>query len=261
MGLIITGHPRSGTTMLQELCARHPEIALTNEFRAYDKWWHDDLGRSWHIIAHWHAVGGEWSFHGWGETRMARHFRNLRLTARYLAGWHRRRGIIDSTRRVDETLHALFPGVRIVGDKWPGYMGVLPAAIRRSDCKPVVIYRDCRDVVASFLKKVHGSWSGRAWIGDLDTAAAIARSWVEHMQLMEAHATELHVMRYEELVYSPQEMLVRFADFLGVDCAGFPADIIHDISVGRYRETLTAEQLQSVQAVAGETLHRYGYPP
>jgi hypothetical protein len=31
MALIISGHPRSGTTLLQQLCDDHPALGVTNE--------------------------------------------------------------------------------------------------------------------------------------------------------------------------------------------------------------------------------------
>lgn len=35
MALLLTGHPRSVTQLLQRICDRHPDVELTNEFGCF----------------------------------------------------------------------------------------------------------------------------------------------------------------------------------------------------------------------------------
>jgi hypothetical protein len=82
---------------------------------------------------------------------------------------------------------------------------------------------------------------------------------VRAIEAMERNADRCHIIRYEELMANPREVLDALAGYLGVAPGGFDASIIRPTSVGKHREGLTAEELEQVMAVAGPTLERLGY--
>jgi hypothetical protein len=149
--------------------------------------------------------------------------------------------------------------VRIVGDKLPQYILRMHQFVEEPELLHLVIYRDCRDVTSSYLRKVRGDWRNRAWTRTADTAEKIARKWVRLIETMERNTDRLFILRYESLVTNPQLELERLAEWLGVDPSGFDATMVFGSSIGNYRRGLTPQELDDVMRVAGPTLERLGY--
>lgn len=258
MALIIGGHPRSGTTLLQQLCSGHPEMAVTYEhgsflalgmpFPVYRRQMLQRLWRTKHtsvLVA--------------DESSLPARLDSLRFGWRFI----RKIGICRGRRvelpDVEAVLLQLYPRARIVGDKNPRYVFILDRLARVEGLSRVIIYRDCRDVVISTLQRVRGDWRQRPWTRRFNTVEKVALSWVEAIASMERNRDRVHLIRYEDLVARPEEELGRLAAWLGVDPAGFSAQVIHRDRVGRHKAVLSSADLAVITRIAGPAMARLGY--
>jgi hypothetical protein len=212
--LLIGGHIRSGTTLLWELCNGHPDIALVLEFgclfaigASYTEHRSQILKKYWSKTVHGSGLSPLWH--------------NTSFVARYLLEMRKHRKGRIGLGDVESALRSVFPGVRIVGDKTPAYASSLDRFSTESGLTRIIIYRDCRDVASSVLKRVRTSWKGRPWVEGVDTAEKIATRWL--------------------------------------DPAGFPEGLTHPTSIGKYKTGLTKDELETVMEVAGPTMDRLGY--
>jgi hypothetical protein len=157
--------------------------------------------------------------------------------------------------------HEAAPGALVVGDKMPPYIFMMDRLVLLPGLRRVVIYRDCRDVTSSFLRMARTRWRLRLWVRELNTAERIALRWVRAIEIMERHVEHLFAIRYEDLVGNPGSELQRLAEWLRVESSGFDAKLVSESSVGKYRQGLTAQELDDVLRVAGPTLERLKYSP
>jgi hypothetical protein len=266
--LLIGGRPRSGTTLLRDLCDVHPDITLTHEFgtflalnEPYDVY-RDKILRRWRAqrILHCRIRRSRRS-----KRRLWRWAISLRghaFAIRYLGKIRRYRpGCIDLSA-VEATLREVFPRAGIVGDKMPDYVHLLDELAPASGLSSVMIYRDCRDVTSSHLKLARTSWRNQGWIRDQDTAEKVAKLWVDALETMERHRDKIHIIRYEDLVREPRRELTALAEWLGVDPAGFPErsmKSVRDNGIGKHSNGLSEQELEAVMNIAGPTMARLGY--
>ncbi|WP_420643240.1 sulfotransferase family protein [Candidatus Leptofilum sp.] len=260
MILMIGGHPRSGTTLLQTLCDLHPEMAMTNEFGCFSF-----LGQSYwqyarNIFDRWRRVQGKWAFDiSYADKPKLLKSNNLRFALRHL--WRFRQQYREEVTAVslEATYRAMFPNAQVVGDKWPHYLFRMNEYVQNEDLNRLVIYRDCRDVTSSFLVQARGNWKDADWVHKVNNAEKIAARWVRGVEIMEKHADKLIILQYEALMHEPEKELARVSEAIGVDPAGFPTDMINPGSIGKYKKGLTPEELETVMEVAGQTMERLGY--
>jgi hypothetical protein len=149
--------------------------------------------------------------------------------------------------------------LRVVGDKLPGYALMMDRLAPLPQLLRLVIYRDCRDVTSSFLRKVRTDWKRQRWICYVDTAEKVAIRWVRAMEDLENRATDLHIIRYEELVADPRVVVERLAEWLQVDPGGFEPGMVSASSIGKHLQGLTKSELDDVLKVAGPTMERLNY--
>ncbi|MCP4362628.1 MAG: sulfotransferase [Chloroflexi bacterium] len=260
MVVLISGHQRSGTTMLRRLCDAHPQMRFTNEFSCFS-----DVGENYsrslfNRLAQWRLVNGRWAYNSDYVNSPRRHWHNLSFTVAYmkrLAAYDKRNITITA---VANSLSQTFPDAQVVGDKWPQYMPLLPNLMTSKLVRVIVIYRDCRDVTSSFLEKVRTEWRSRPWAGEVDTAAKIARNWVEKIELMESLSDQIYIIRYEELVRQPQFVLAALGKWLGVAPDDFlQVQSVKTTSIGKYSQGLMQSELDDVLAIAGTTMARLNY--
>ena len=259
MLLLVGGHARSGTTMLRHLCDSHREMAVTNELNFLS-----GLGRSYagHSRVLLRQVGQR-TVKGvrWGHG-VAPGARAAGFAARYLwALGANDEGVVD-VPAAERALQTLFPQARVVGDKMPHYALLLDRLAGTPGLSSLVIYRDCRDVVSSFLERVRTVWKTHAWGRSFNAADKVAREWVRYVDLMERHRERILTVRYEDLVREPRPVLDRLAGALEVDPAGFDAGRVASIqesSVGKHANGLTREELAVVTDIAGPAMARLGY--
>lgn len=260
MILMIGGHPRSGTTLLQTLCDLHPDMAVTNEFGNFAF-----LGQSYwtyarNIFDRWQRVQGKWAFDisYAGRQKQIKIF-NLLFALRHL--YHFRRHYRGSVTAVslEATYRTMYPKATVVGDKWPHYLFRMDKYVQNDDLTRLIIYRDCRDVTSSFLQQARTNWRDTNWIHRVDNAEKIAARWVTGIEIMEKYADKLIILQYEALMHQPEQEIRRVSEAIGLNPAGFPTDMIDPGSIGKYKKGLTPEELESVLAVAGPTMERLGY--
>jgi len=260
MALIIGGHIRSGTTLLRNLCHAHPDISMTMEFgnfRGLDKSY---TGYSRQLFQRcWRRRNQSFLVQGKEENRLRYVLQSYAFVARYLLAVRRHQnGKVDALT-VEAALQSVFPKIQIVGDKTAYYVFLLDELVDIEGLVRVIIYRDCRDVTSSTLQRVRTQWRGRPFVKNWDTAAKIARRWVQAIELMERHADELHIIRYEDFVWEPEPVLQALGQVLGVEPAGFPKEMIRAANIGKYKSGLSDEELATVMAIAGPTMARLGY--
>jgi hypothetical protein len=255
MALMISGHPRSGTTLLQQLCDGHPELGVTNELGNFTHLDQSYLAYARHLFERWRRVQGGWAFDvAYADQHESLRANNLRFILRHL-GYLLRRGPGRVTvRRIEAAYRISFSQARILGDKWPHYLFILDRFVDNPDLMHLVIYRDCRDVTSSFLKQVRTTWREADWVGKIDTAEKIAQRWVRGIDMMERYADKVYIIRYETLMQQPRTELNRLADRLAIDPAGFDSEMIRTTSIGKYQTGLTETELKTVMAIAGSTL-------
>lgn len=255
---IVCGHPRSGTSMLRQLLNTHPEVMVTREFRSFTR-----LGTS--VPRYLKRVG----WHRWRRdlvslTHTAPSWRRLPDNSAFVLLYalgillYSRGGRV-TLNSIRSTLHAILPWAQVVGAKSPRYVHHLGRLTARPELKPIVIYRDCRDVVASTMEMAGTEWKGRRFAKNLDSPHKVASRWLDAIVLQERNASRILSVRYEELVTRPEPVLARLGTYLEIDPSGFRREILHSGSLGRYRRALSTEDLEAIEAIAGDTLRRLGY--
>ena len=259
--MIITGHQRSGTTLLWTLCNQHPEILLTLEFgnfkgiNASTPAYLSQLGLwAWRRGSRLQPILYKPNLKPW-ECRLRNHAFFSRYAWRILRAAKPR---VDAAL-VTSVLQEMLGHSGIVGDKYPHYIHHMDNLVGNRGLSVLVIYRDCRDVVNSVLEKVRTDWSSFAFAKQINSAPKIALKWKQAIEAMERCADQCHVIRYEDLVEHPEETLAELGGWLGVDPRGFPAGWVRKSSVGKYRSGLTAGELKETLDIAGPTMQRLGY--
>jgi hypothetical protein len=137
--------------------------------------------------------------------------------------------------------------------------GVLDNLVTKPQLSFLVVYRDGRDVTSSTLHAARTQWRGQRFVVNVDSVEKIASRWVYGIGQMQRHESRVYTVRYEELVADPDRVMAGVSEWLGVDPGGFSLDRVHGQSVGRYREHLTADELDTVNELAGATLAQLRY--
>lgn len=266
MVLIITGHLRSGTSILKRLCDSHPDITLTLElgnFLCVGKPGISYMLRflqRWGGIAlrDWPLVGDSSQKHPYGKVLWENNLLVLRYLL-YIARYWQKSVTLEN---IETALHDCFPHARIIGDKYPEYIFELDQLVKAEQLSLIVIYRDCRDVTSSTLKAVRDTWQRKLplFSHKINTAEKVARRWVRAVELMERHKHNLHQIRYEDLVLNPEQVTASMGKWLGVDPTGFDCTLIkQDSQIGKYQHSLTPDELKTVMEIAGSMMRKLGY--
>lgn len=250
---MIAGHPRSGTTMLVQLCNTHPRVRVTNEYRCFQ-----GLGRGLREYAKTLHRPRQYDLVP-GASRAPKRpgLRNMDLHLRFLARLipHAREVRLEHVRTA---LSSLWPEAAVVGDKVPRYLRLMRDFRDTPGLRRVVIYRDCRDIVQSSLARANRDWAHVSWIAGGDVEA-VSRHWMAAMRRLEAVRDSAYVIRYEEFVADPVAGVAGLANYLGVDARGFDPTVIRLSSAGKWRTALTRDQAAAVERTAGETMAAWGY--
>lgn len=136
------------------------------------------------------------------------------------------------------------------------------------NAKFVHIVRDGRAVAASLLKQ---NWidmtapeAGRVWY--CRDVSGAARYWRHILEIAEKEAESIpasnyHVLKYEDLVSNPQQILQSLFEFLGESWEPqvLAKNPIKGGALDRWRSELSPEQLNEFAAIAGERMSTMGY--
>ncbi len=255
--LVVGGAMRGGTSLLQRLLDSHPLVQLMErELRALR---YADL-------ATWaHAAAVHQSF-----TTPLHRIRDAvfrRQVYRYLSRILRGHRLYELTTidRIHEALAGALANAttRYVGDKYPDYVLMYPPFIHRPNTRCIFVHRDPRDVVASILDRVHhGDWKGHQWTTRYDTVEKATDYWCHVMQALgdvQRLETNALVLRYDDLVLRRADAIGSIARHLDLPDDGFDTTLAHAESVGRYRQRLTAAQVEIIEQRAGAMMELWGY--
>jgi hypothetical protein len=257
MYFIIGGHPRSGTTMLFELFRRHPAVGITGEFRCFQRLGVPypkhvaGLQTKWYKKSFIQHIGprSPWVFNLLSGIFLARYLYLLRT---------RVGSRLVTAEDVANVLGGIFRKP-LVGDKYPRYIFNIDKFCKLPDMKRVMIYRDGRDVVSSFLYQLRTRWKGLPIAEKGLTVQDITLKWVDSIEKTERNSDRLFVIRYEDFVNDPSPVLQRLGVYLGVDPDGFRTRGVHDRSIGKFQTGLTGDELREVMKIGGDTLERLKY--
>jgi hypothetical protein len=255
----IIGCPRSGTTMVQQALNRHSQIAIPPETKFF------------------------FSFLGQSAGAQRRHLERLSADLGVRLGLPPE-GVQtdDEARGFYEQMAAKYvarlgkTGVTRFGEKTPEHTGHLdrirdlyPAA------KVIVLYRDGRDVALSLSRT---PWAPAGLYANFVI-------WLYYQKIVTAARSRedpnLHFVRYEDVVDSPEESFHNMLTFLGLpyesavavghgNREGVPArelswkaaavGKITTERAGAFRRELAPDQIAVLERLGRETLTAFGYP-
>lgn len=257
--IFLAGVDRSGIGLLGELLDAHPDVAIS---RRTNFW------------SYYHGRFGSLDRPENLERCVAEMLRYTRIQALYPD----RDELLDSVRRGEPTYERLFAALqehhlRGVGKtRWGDksldserHADVILDGY--PDAVMVQVIRDPRDRYAS--QATHR----RAARGGVGSGTALWLWSLHHARRNEArHPGRYALIRYEDLVSEPHEVLQELCAFVGVpfmpqtlgDAGGAPGGSApHQLttaSIGRHRDDLTRREIAFIHLVAGHRMAQFGYP-
>jgi hypothetical protein len=258
--VFVVGAQRSGTTLLRNLLDRHPQIAMWGVESDFFRRVHERRST-------------------FGDPADIRN--RERIVKAFLA--------IEPMRRTGLDLASLEKAMLVEGDTWPALFAATlrynanvqgkpywgektPANVFHVDtlrswypgCAIIHIVRDPRDMVSSLVRM---RWSNRSVL-------FAARAWKRFNAA--AIGKDLLLVKYEELVSSPERVLQEICRYIGVAYDPLmqrPKETVHvaqpegvrattPIStdrMGLWREALRPWQIAAIEAAAGPLMDEFGY--
>jgi hypothetical protein len=255
--IFLAGADRSGIGLLGELLERHPQLAMTRRVDFWTRWAgrFGDLRRPENVDRCLAAMTGD---------RRARLFTPDRTV------------VADDLATVPtyEQLYASLQRQRMEqlgrtrwGDKSLGAERHAEHILRRfPTARFVHVLRDPRDRYAS---QKHHRTPGRGGV------AAGAAMWAQSARLADRHARvhpdRYHVVRYEDLVRSPERTVRQVCAFLDLPFdarllpdaseVGTPPGPLHTGSIGRYRQLLPPHEIALLELGNRRRMRHHGYAP
>jgi hypothetical protein len=275
--VFIVGCPRSGTTLAQRVLNAHPQLAITPESH-----WVPRLA-----VKPWALTGD-----GWVTAKLVQRLLAHRKFSRLQIGQEQILAIVEKTPRLSYSclvsrifdLYGEKQRKPLVGDKTPDN-------VRRMDilhhlwpsARFVHVIRDGRDVALSMLEwpKVYPK-PGEFVTWSEDPVSTAALWWEVNVSSGRGARKSLppelyYELRYESLVANPREQIADVCSFLGLafDDSMLQFHAAHNgadpglekkfsgvpITQGLrdWRSQMTAQQVESFEAIAGELLENLGY--
>jgi hypothetical protein len=279
----ILGNPRSGTTLLRLMLTCHSTLVVPPE-AGFALWLHNDF-RDWSQYDCTSSRLGRFL----SKLQESRKFNTWRLDTKDLEGFIQHRKptsyaeLVGAVYRLyARTVHG---GNSIVGDKnnyYIHHIGEILSLFPKAQF--IHIVRDGRDVATSYKKVARGKFESEFRPQLPTDVAEVARHWSGAVLSPEGiHSDSLHVVRYEDLVSNPRSTVGQICQFLGV---GYEAGMLEFYSenvrlnlepaetmewkkmttrplstetLGRYVDELTPEEISVFEAIAGDTLRKFGY--
>ena len=287
----MVGYPRSGTTLLAHfLFSMDPvlgydlypyELDFGKKFARewlskVQPWSMDDAERKrWH-----HAYGGKLvsgdNFVDQNHTTVSRLLDGKVAEDRHEELLCLLEKTADRCREQVEDMYRFVsdrPGTHIIAEKvWPGLDVDLLKAL--FDCRPIFLVRDPRDVMLSaraFTEK-QGSYNFHERFTMAEILHRMAERMLSFTQSYERCSGPKLLVRYEDLVQRPVDIMREVQEFLGVDTAapssGAWLEKMHPghvtagsskDSVGRWKKELTSTEKELADWILRASLQRFGY--
>lgn len=267
--IFIVGSPRSGTSLLSRIIGSHPEIGIPFESHLYPR------------LYPWRKVYGDLSMYESRE-RIVGDMVNMET----IKNWEEipeKREILNNFKGSD--FHSAFRAIMeawlsIVGKKrwgektphniffWKDILEGFP------DSRFIHIVRDGRDVAMSWKKVRFGP----------EHFYPIANLWNKYIEKVDElkcniDSDRFHEVKYEEILIKPEKTIKKVCNFLGErfyydmmlfykNSEPYPTDSRNERNLSRpilrrnmnkWRSSIRSRNLRIFEAVAGETLERYGY--
>ncbi len=190
---VLTGHPRSGTTLVEQVLDSHDELISADEFDVYTQWIHQPIVRRFP-----------------GATPLLTILDKVPPAVRRQARatyWHQTEAIFNQPI-----------GDRMLLDKNPGMTIMLPAVNWAfPEIKMLIALRDPRDVVMScFLQKVPMTAISSSWLTLPDAAEYYARTMKTWLAVRSLTFSPWLEFRYEDVVADLPGQAGRILEFLGL---------------------------------------------
>lgn len=265
---IMGGCGSSGTTLLTHLLSLHPEIASGPELNLFNHHELYDFNRF--KQHHMKKIRGKCQPSGYIDSAVFMTYReHYALTRELIAGWvNASDTIYDFMSYVLNHMYGRF-SVPYFLEKSPTNVYCFPELVRLFPQTPIIhVIRDGRDVVCSLMKRgfnLHGAAS--RWLYDTMCGLSVRG------------APNYHEVRYEDLVNDPDQTLANIYKFIGKDSSlvrdaghdddsqsvysenwldrdvpkiwtSTPSDPISTASIGKYRTTLSEEDIAILSGVS-----------
>jgi hypothetical protein len=207
--VFLVGCPRSGTTFLQSLLAAHPDIASFPESQFFQ-----------------YLIPGNSTKYGLGLTgrnlkaRVETYFRDELGYPELAKNWSR----IGFRKRYAQKLIGILQqlahhrGKRILLEKTPQHIYYVQHIEKFfPGAKIVHLLRNGYDVIASLYEvtaQYPQFWGGKPW-----SLEKCLNWWIQAVQISSNHfqQPDHYVVRYENLIASPENVLAEICDFIGVE--------------------------------------------
>ncbi len=190
---VLTGHPRSGTTLVEQVLDSHDQLISADEFDVYSEWIHAPIFRKFRpdtpvltVLDHVPSA--------------------IRQQAR-ATYWKQTEAIFDEPI-----------GERMLLDKNPAMTIALPAVNWAfPEVKMLIALRDPRDVVLScFMQKVPLNPISSNWLSLADAAEYYARTMHTWLAVRKFTPSPWLEFRYEDVVADLDSQARRILEFLGL---------------------------------------------
>lgn len=190
---VLTSHPRSGTTLIEQVLDSHDELISADEFDVFSQWIHNPIMRKFRPDAPLLTV-------------LEHVPPAVRQQAR-ATYWKQTEAIFDEPI-----------GDRMLLDKNPGMMIFMPFVNWAfPEMEMLVAIRDPRDVVLScFMQKVPLTPISSNWLSFSDTAEYYARVMKTWLKVRELTPSPWIEFRYEDVVADLEMNARRILEFLGL---------------------------------------------
>lgn len=240
--VFIVGAERSGTTVFRLMLDNHPEMSVCPEF----EYTVDQLsdGEGWPDMD---------AYRGW----LANNFPFMEVGLEVdpsLSYMELANSFIAQTMEKKASSHVVAAIVHRNFDQLPRLW---------SKGKYIHIVRDPRDVARSVIGM---GWAGNVWYG-VQRWVEVETMWNEMKQgLQEDQYLEV---AQEQLILTPEKVLRRVCEFIGLDYNDAMLDYAKHSSYGKpdpslveqWRHKLTPQEVELVEAAAGDLMRQRGYVP
>jgi hypothetical protein len=165
---------------------------------------------------------------------------------------------------IENTLKVIFPNANIIGDAANLYYENIRISLYQTNINHIVIYRDCRDVVAEMKKRLINKRyiHHKRNLSDQEVISLIektANRWEKMIKTMDMHKNLISIVRYEDLVINPDNELSKLTNWLGLERNQYQSQFMDPTHIGEYKKYLSKIDMNYVMNISGSTLEKMGY--